>query len=93
MTILDKTLSQMENVFSSNEFAKQSIKNGYTKRQIDAGYMLIYLRANANQYGSKRMWIKNHAPQIKFDPIQDAIELLKNNGYKVMKPVSEWIEL
>jgi uncharacterized protein YnzC (UPF0291/DUF896 family) len=98
MEKLIKTLEQMDVVFSSNEFAKQAKKNGLTQREIEMGSVRNFLIQHAHRKDSKRMWEKkfrSYVQPIISDAIteSDAIELLKSKGYKVMKPVSEWIEI
>lgn len=97
MDILLKTLNEMNFTFSSNEFAKKARKNGLTKQEVDNGAVASFLHRNALNAGSKRMWRKAAlippTNDSKVDKINEAINLLKSKGYKIMKPVSEWIEL
>lgn len=104
MELLTKTLDQMNLEFSSNEFSRQALKNGLSKRTIDKGIMRDFLVRNCHRGDTKRMWVKKYNTHtiewktpihdsVVNDPIQDAIELLKSKGYRVMKPVSEWVEI
>ncbi|HRH85043.1 MAG TPA: hypothetical protein PK210_12465 [Bacteroidia bacterium] len=96
MEILKKTLSEMNFTFSSNEFSKKAKKNGLSKREIDNGVIALFLHRNAVQGETRRMWRKHNgltSDKHKSDKIMDAIDLLKTNGYKILKPVSDWIEL
>ena len=101
MDILEKTLNQMPSVFSSNHFSTKAQKNGLSKIQVNAGAISFFLHKNAEQMSTRRMWHKKHfftsspivAKENITDKISDAIKLLKENGYKVMKPINEWIEL
>lgn len=95
-TILFKTLSEMTFIFSSNSFSNRAKKNGLTKQQINNGAISHFLRLNAIQDGSRRMWRKkNNLPEENsvYTKISDAISLLKTHGYKVMKPINDWIEI
>jgi len=96
MNILKKTLSEMNFTFSSNEFSKQAKKNGLSQQEINNGAIALFLHRNSVQGETKRMWrkgnsITSHNP--KTDKITEAINLLKSHGYKILKPVSDWIGL
>ena len=102
--LLDKTLDEMPQSFSSNVFGKIAIKNGVAKCFIENRYVLNYLRANANRGSSKRTWYKKtqgktsiKTPIKTQEPYQlnetKCIEFLKERGYKIMKPVNEWKEI
>jgi len=65
--ILDRTMSQMDMVFTSNNFAIAFVKNGGRQMDIDKGNMLYYLRNNAQPYGNTtkrvRTWCKKSFKQ------------------------------
>jgi len=96
MDILKKTLDEMNYSFSSNEFSKKARKNGLSKREVDNGVIALFLHRNAIQGETRRMWRKHNglkSDKDKSDKIMEAIDLLKSNGYKILKPVSDWIEI
>lgn len=97
MNILDKTFNEMNYTFSSNEFSRKAKKYGINQFQINSGLLASYLHQNAKQLHSKRMWVKNNISNFdnKNDSlsIDEAINILKKNGYKVMKPINEWVEI
>jgi hypothetical protein len=94
MDILSKTLSQMPESFSSNEFAIQAKKNGISKRQIANGIIASYLNINATKGNSRRMWIKTSTSRSTVSPdIEYCIARLKELGYKVLKPINQWEEI
>lgn len=95
MTILKQTLDQMPMMFSSNNFSIASQKNGLDKYLINQGIIVQFLSKNCKRV-SKRIWEKkptNTAEITNEDKLAEAIKLVKSYGYKVMKPVNEWIEL
>jgi hypothetical protein len=95
--ILHKTLSEMNYVFSSNEFSKLARHYGISNHLVHSGALSSFLHKNARQMESRRMWTKLngqiHHKEQSTDKITDAISLLKQNGYKIMKPINDWIEL
>ena len=96
--ILHKTLREMPHIFSSNEFSKQAIKNGLTRREVGNGACASFLHIYAYQCeSSRRMWQKSaEIPKLtdsSIPDIQSAISLLKSNGYRIMKEVSDWVEM
>jgi len=89
--ILKKTLAEMKSVFSSNEFSKKAKKNGLSAKEINNGVIALFLHQNAIQMESRRMWKKYNG--VNLNDLSDAIQLLKSHGYKVMKPVNDWVEV
>jgi len=95
--ILHKTLSEMNYVFSSNEFSKLARHYGISNDLVHRGVLASFLHRNARQMESRRMWTKLNGQiphkEQSTDKLSDAISLLKQNGYKIMKPINDWIEL
>jgi len=92
--ILIKTLHQMGNSFSSNEFSRQARVNGITDFQVASGLLGKFLHKYAYQGNSKRLWYKEKPNNVNVnEQVQFAINILKQNGYKILKPVSEYIEI
>ena len=99
--ILENTLNRMPISFSSNEFTKMAKKSGISQREIDRGIIANYLKLNANRHeDSRRMYTKKQKAVDIFQEfhsqsteIQRAIDLLKSKGYKIMKPVKEYVEV
>jgi hypothetical protein len=93
--ILELTFAQMPNEFTSNEFTNKLRKNKYDNRWIANHDNVKYLQQHAIQL-SLRRWKKINVridTSVTIDTIQEAIELLKSQGYKVMKQVSEFREI
>lgn len=94
--ILKKTLDEMNFKFSSNEFSTNAKKNGLAKYEINNGVIADYLHKNAVQLKTRRTWSKKNrivSDKKTSDKIMDAIDLLKENGYKILKPVTDWIDV
>ncbi len=98
--ILLRTLSKMGTIFSSNEFSSKAQKLGLSKRAISNGVAANFLHKNAIQLNTKRMWRKRNQvnendilKREKSNEIAYAIDLLKANGYKILKQVSEWVDV
>jgi hypothetical protein len=95
LQILEATFAQMPNEFTSNEFTKKLRKNRYDNKWIINHDNTRYLHTHALQL-SHRRWKKLDVridTNVTIDTIQEAIELLKSQGYKVMKQVSEYREV
>jgi len=90
MEILEKTLEQMPINFNSNQFAHQARKNGFSQYQINSGLMLTFLHKHCKQGLTRRQWVKKNSNSLE---LNEAIKVIKANGYKVMKQKIEWIEL
>jgi hypothetical protein len=113
MTILEKTIKEMPHCFTSNEFNKRAIQNGYSADAIKRKGLSSFIKRYAtNQYPFSKTWVKfykNNASEIIFakpesiklhttaedkgSTIQQAIKLLKNNGYKIMRPTTNYEEV
>ena len=102
--ILEKTMEEMPRVFTSREFNKSAIRKGYPEEIIRRNSGLsefIKLHAYNNGHGGKTWTKKNAEPDLLFsndiefykEEIEYFIKALKSKGYKVMKPVNEWVEL
>lgn len=95
MTILKQTLDQMPMIFSSNIYSIAAQKNGLDKYLINQGIIVTFLSKNCKRV-SKRIWEKkptNTSEITDAEKLAEAIKLVKSFGYKVMKPVNEWVEL
>lgn len=96
MDILKKTIDQMPDVFTSNQFRKQAIKNGYPVKLCKVGFSAYLKKYADNDIFKTRTWAKK--PSTKIQKIdaglneEEMILYLKNKGYKIMKPVNEWVE-
>lgn len=94
MLILEKTMYEMPNSFTSNEFNKRAIKNGYPTKNLKGKGLASFIRKYAdNAYKGSKTWVKrdkNKNTGIISEP--EMIEYLKSKGYKIMKPVNEWVE-
>lgn len=93
------THNSMPDFFSSFDFAKKARENGIPSKITEQGRGRDFLlnHTSTKQITSKT-WRKKRSEkkQIKEDEktkISEAIKLLKENGYKILKPINEWIEL
>lgn len=94
--ILIKTLSQMNKVFTSNEFSAKAKRNGVTQKQINSGILSAFLHNHAQQLETRRTWLKNQITEYSSpqkDEIKESINLLKKHGYKVYKPTTTFEEI
>ena len=101
MKILEKTITEMPKSFTSNEFGKRAIKNGYPSRKLKRKGLASFLWKYAdNAYKGSKTWIKRDktnnimSADEKNNRMSDdeMIKYLKSKGYKIMKPIRDWIE-
>jgi hypothetical protein len=97
MEILHKTLSQMPTTFSSNEFSQKAARNGLSQKDIKQGVIALFLHQHAKQAGTRRSWQKDKEKtpeKLKQDKLLEAIKIIKEDGsYKILKKVTEWVEV
>lgn len=102
MKILEKTFDQMPRMFTSNAFNSQAVKNGYPKHLLKNNGLAWFLHKYAdNDRERSKTWVKRNTDPIytheiskefKFKNVDEMIAFLKSKGYKIMKPVSDWVE-
>ena len=112
LKIVMDTFNEMPDIFTSFEFNRAALENGYPERLLRGRGLANYLRRFAdNDFYRSKQWTKKGATpavvqtkiaeettepkssNIEGVSIEECIQILKNAGYKVMKPVSEWEEL
>jgi hypothetical protein len=92
MRVLVKTMEEMPELFTSNEFNKMAIKNGYPAQSLRKKGLASFIKIYAdNEYEGSKTWLKR-GEQKKLMADKEMIEYLKSKGYKIMKPVNEWVE-
>lgn len=93
MLILEKTMKEMPNEFTSNEFNKRAVKNGYPLRSLKKKGLSSFIRKYAdNFYAGSKTWVKYRIENNNKMNDEQMIKHLKSKGYKIMKPVNEWVE-
>ena len=104
MDILKKTLEEMNDIFTSFIFGEAAIKNGYPKELLRNGGNYRFLMKHCTNAGYRsKTWHKNSSKKDNIssqtvtennsNDIKNAINILKNAGYKIMKPVDNWEEI
>lgn len=85
----------MPDFFSSFDFAKKARENGVPAKITEQGHGRDFLlKHTPTRQMTAKTWWKNSSEKNKDDEktkISEAIKLLKENGYKILKPVNEWI--
>lgn len=93
MEILEKTMQEMPVTFTSNEFNKRAVYNGYPQKALKHKGLHRFIKRYAdNAYLGSKTWIKKTKTTSKTTE-KEMIEHLKRKGYKIMKPKTEWEEL
>ena len=98
MNILKKTMAEMPKSFTSFEFNRRAVKNGYPERKLKNKGLASFISIYADNITPRgKTWVKkdvnvNLSNSIILSTEQQAIKYLKSKGYKVMKPVNEWVE-
>ena len=97
MNTLKQALDSMDKVFSSSQFCRAIAKNGIVKVSLTYRGASKYLELNRNRL-SEKTWEKievsiNEGREKRAKRINDAIQLLKSEGYKILKPINKWKEL
>lgn len=93
---LTSALQMMPNNFTGNQFYKQCRKLGIGKSILDNGYATRFLEDNSARI-SQRQYLKidNSKSTQKQEQWSDEMMIakLKEKGYKILKPSTEYIEI
>lgn len=94
---LTSALQMMPNNFTGNQFYKQCRKLGIGKSILDNGYATRFLEDNSARI-SHRQYLKmdnskSTQEQVVFWSDEMMIAKLKEKGYKILKPSTEYIEI
>ena len=107
-SILQKTAAEMPDVFTSHDFNRLAIHNGFPAIKIKHCGLAKFIRKFAtNDERFSKTWTKipdkKAYKEIKmsdFSTIKtmsmtedEMIYILKSKGYKIMRPIQDWIEL
>lgn len=109
MNIFLKTFDEMPKHFTSFQFTRRLIHNGFPEHKIKNNGVGKFLHVYAeNEYFRSKTWTKRTSVSIprnelKLNDVKEQsstemtdeqmIQHLKSKGYKIMKPIKEWIEL
>jgi hypothetical protein len=103
MNILEKTMAEMKDSFTSKQFNKRAVLNGYPKEKIETNSGLgNFIKKYAdNAYKGSKTWIKRKPNNFvttrqeegyHFRNFEEIIDFVKSKGYKILKPISDWVE-
>jgi hypothetical protein len=93
---LQLAFDELPDVFTGKKFAKTLKARGV---YCTTTMRIKFLHENAKHYNSRENWVKNKycAKQPEkdnvIDPETKCINFLISRGYKILKPITEWVEL
>jgi hypothetical protein len=93
--IAQTTLETMPSKFTSKFFCKEARRYGLHDSWINNGNANKFLSENCTKV-KERTWVKSKKSEPILERgqmITDAINLLKSEGYKILKPVKDWQEV
>tara|TARA_R110000822_G_scaffold23308_6_gene72258 strand:- start:767 stop:1057 length:291 start_codon:yes stop_codon:yes gene_type:complete len=93
--ILEKTIKEMPDVFTSNYFSDRAVDNGYPRKLLKNKIAAFLRRHSFNEYPQSKTWHKIDKVSKPVEVIGEAemITYLKTKGYKIMKPITQYEEL
>jgi hypothetical protein len=99
MEIYQRVLSTMPQIFSTNEYLQSLKKTATSPADVNRSKYLSFIKKECRKV-SNRTYVKPRESQLTLEPVNQqviteamAVELLKNLGYKLMKPVKDWVEV
>jgi len=96
--VLEDVFKAMPDVFTAREFRSQLEARGYNPYRGKKGFNDFLSKHAKTEYPKSKTWIKKTGtswiePISEKTDLQKAIELLKNNGFRILKPINQWEEL
>jgi len=96
--ILLEAFNSMPDTFTSYEFNDAAIAKGYPERLLEQKGLSAFIKKYAvNEGRYSKSWTKKSALEQDEDntisKLQECIDYLKANGYKIMKPAQTWEEV
>ena len=95
--ILEKTMKEMPNTFTSYDFAQRAILNGFKKIGKNSGLGEFIELYASNDYKYSKTWTKKQQTTKNIETIsideKTCIEFLNTKGYKILKPINQFEEV
>lgn len=99
MEIYQRVLRTMPQIFSTNEYLESLKKTATSPADVNRSKYLSFIKKECRKV-SNRTYVKPKETQLTLDPVnqpviteETAVEFLKKLGYKILKPVNEWVEI
>jgi len=100
MEIYQRVLSNMPQIFSTNEYLQSLKKTATSPSDVNRSKYLSFIKKECRKVSNRTYVKKPKESQLTLEPVNQpviteemAVELLKNLGYKVLKPVKDWVEI
>lgn len=100
MEIYQRVLSTMPQIFSTNEYLQSLKKEASSPSDVNRAKYLSFIKKECRKVSNRTYVKKPKEVQLSLEPISQpvitedmAVELLKNLGYKVFKPIKDWVEI
>ena len=89
----------MPQIFSTNEYLESLKKTATSPADVNRSKYLSFIKKECRKV-SNRTYVKPKETQLSLEPVnqpviteETAIDFLKNLGYKVLKPIKDWVEI
>lgn len=99
MEIYQRVLKTMPQIFSTNEYLESLKKTATSPADVNRSKYLSFIKKECRKV-SNRTYVKPKETQLTLEPVnqpviteETAVEFLKNLGYKVLKPIKDWVEI
>jgi hypothetical protein len=90
----------MPQIFSTNEYLQSLKKTATSPSDVNRSKYLSFIKKECRKVSNRTYVKKPKESQLTLEPVNQpviteemAVELLKNLGYKVLKPVKDWVEI
>ena len=100
MEIYQRVLSTMPQIFSTNEYLQSLKKEASSPTDVNRTKYLSFIKKECRKVSNRTYVKKPKEVQLSLEPVSQpvitedmAVELLKNLGYKVLKPIKDWVEI
>lgn len=90
----------MPQIFSTNEYLQSLKKTATSPADVNRSKYLSFIKKECRKVSNRTYVKKPKEVQLSLEPVSQpvitedmAVELLKNLGYKVLKPIKDWVEI
>jgi len=101
MEVYQRVLSSMPQMFSTNQYLERLKRVASNPKDVKGGKHMEFIKSECHRVSNRTYMKKPKEVQLVLEPKveekilneQNATELLKSLGYKILKPVKEWVEI
>jgi hypothetical protein len=101
MEVYQRVLSSMPQMFSTNQYLERLKRVANSQDDVSGGKHIKFIKKECHRVSNRTYMKIPKEVQLVLEPRveekilneQNATDLLKSLGYKVLKPIKDWVEI